>query len=185
MRRRSHSDEVFIRYALYPESPGREDDQRLRWSSHAWWACQDLNLGPRPYQRASGCELPGISVGDLPVGCPLVAQAARRGGPAEGASQATGGGAAASVRISTRPSGRCVRAGRARRPASVLGDPLVAEVVRTRRGLRTQRNEGPLGPLVPRSAALLRAAQPLGVELHRGGAVRVDGDVGHEVVGEV
>jgi hypothetical protein len=26
------------------------NDQRLRWSWLVWWACQDLNLGPHPYQ---------------------------------------------------------------------------------------------------------------------------------------
>jgi CheY-like chemotaxis protein len=30
--------------------PEREDDQRLRWSDAVRWACQDLNLGPHPYQ---------------------------------------------------------------------------------------------------------------------------------------
>jgi hypothetical protein len=28
--------------------------QRLRWSDAVWWACQDLNLGPHPYQQNAG-----------------------------------------------------------------------------------------------------------------------------------
>jgi len=27
--------------------------QRFRWSGLVWWACQDLNLGPHPYQAHS------------------------------------------------------------------------------------------------------------------------------------
>ena len=30
----------------------REDDLRSRWSYVVWWACQDLNLGPHPYQQS-------------------------------------------------------------------------------------------------------------------------------------
>ena len=28
--------------------------RRLRWSEAMWWACQDLNLGPHPYQLNAG-----------------------------------------------------------------------------------------------------------------------------------
>jgi hypothetical protein len=34
-------------------SSEREDDQRFRWSDVVWWACQDLNLGPHPYQGST------------------------------------------------------------------------------------------------------------------------------------
>ena len=34
-------------------APEREDDQRFRWSRLVWWACQDLNLRPHPYQAYS------------------------------------------------------------------------------------------------------------------------------------
>jgi hypothetical protein len=27
--------------------------KRFRWSEAVWWACQDLNLGPHPYQAHS------------------------------------------------------------------------------------------------------------------------------------
>jgi hypothetical protein len=33
----------------HPEMDGR----RFRWSSTVWWACQDLNLGPHPYQGSA------------------------------------------------------------------------------------------------------------------------------------
>jgi hypothetical protein len=32
----------------------REQDQRFRWSRLVWWACQDLNLRPHPYQLNAG-----------------------------------------------------------------------------------------------------------------------------------
>jgi hypothetical protein len=54
MGRRWHSNALSIRYALSRASPGREDDQRCRWSVVVWWACQDLNLGPHPYQLNAG-----------------------------------------------------------------------------------------------------------------------------------
>jgi hypothetical protein len=45
------------RYAVRRTTLEREDDQRSRWSMPMWWACQDLNLGPHPYQvsRAQRC----------------------------------------------------------------------------------------------------------------------------------
>jgi hypothetical protein len=34
---------------------GTEDErQRFRWSGVLWWACEDLNLGPLPYQQNAG-----------------------------------------------------------------------------------------------------------------------------------
>jgi hypothetical protein len=35
-------------------SPRHEAVQRFRWSGGVWWACQDLNLGPHPYQLTAG-----------------------------------------------------------------------------------------------------------------------------------
>ena len=35
-------------------TPGDEDDQRFRWSGVVWWACEDLNLVPLPYQQNAG-----------------------------------------------------------------------------------------------------------------------------------
>jgi hypothetical protein len=42
-----------MRYAATRPGPERDDDQRFRWSGLLWWACQDLNLGPHPYQAYS------------------------------------------------------------------------------------------------------------------------------------
>ena len=42
-----------MRYAATRQGSEREDDQRFRWSKAMWWACQDLNLGPHPYQAHS------------------------------------------------------------------------------------------------------------------------------------
>src|SRR5215207_8000655 len=49
-----HREAFFMRYAACPRGPRREDDQRFRWSWMVWWACQDLNLGPHPYQQNAG-----------------------------------------------------------------------------------------------------------------------------------
>jgi hypothetical protein len=36
------------------DGSGDDDDQRFRWSGLVWWACEDLNLGPLPYQLTVG-----------------------------------------------------------------------------------------------------------------------------------
>ena len=39
---------------------GQMRSKRFRWSWALWWACQDLNLGPHPYQgSAPGLVSPG------------------------------------------------------------------------------------------------------------------------------
>jgi hypothetical protein len=60
----------------------------------------------------------------------------------------------------------------------------VTDAMLTQRGPGAQRNSGPERPLAPGSAALLRAAQPVSLELDSDGAVGVDGDVAHEVEGD-
>ena len=49
----AHREEVLYRYALSRTGFRREDDQRFRWSCGLWWACEDLNLGPLPYQGSA------------------------------------------------------------------------------------------------------------------------------------
>jgi hypothetical protein len=50
---KAHGEEVLYRCARSRTGPRREDDQRLRWSVVVWWACEDLNLGPLPYQGSA------------------------------------------------------------------------------------------------------------------------------------
>jgi hypothetical protein len=50
----AHREEVLYRCAPSRTGPGHEDDQRFRWSVPVRWACEDLNLGPLPYQQNTG-----------------------------------------------------------------------------------------------------------------------------------
>jgi hypothetical protein len=59
------SYEVSIRYTGRRTGPRREDDQRFRWSDVVWWACQDLNLGPHPYQGSAQGLFPQDCIGGL------------------------------------------------------------------------------------------------------------------------